>query len=109
MFDFDKPSSKTMTDTVRLLAQMSRFIIVDLTDPASAPYELGLLMAMNLRTTPLVPVIHRAQIPFAMFDDLAAERWVLPLVHYRDTDELIKRLNPEIVQPAERRIKHLQR
>lgn len=109
MFDFSKPSSKTMTDTVRLLAQMSRFIVVDLTDPASAPYELGLLMGMNLHSTPLVPVILRGQVPFAMFDDLAAERWVLPAVTYSDTNELIRRLDSEVVQPAEQRVRQLRR
>jgi uncharacterized protein YjbI with pentapeptide repeats len=109
MFDFDKPSSKTMTETVRLLAQMARFIVVDLTDPASAPYELGLLMGMNLHSTPLVPLIRCGQVPFAMFQDLAAERWVLPVVSYVDTKELIGRLQTEVVQPAEQRASGLRR
>jgi len=109
MFDFDRPSSKTMTETVRLLAQMARFIVVDLTDPASAPYELGLLMSMNLRTTPLVPLIGPGQAPFAMFDDLAAEDWVLPVVTYTDTTELLARLDGAVVQPAEQLVSRLRR
>jgi hypothetical protein len=37
LFDCDKPSSKAISETVQLLAQMARFVVVDLTDPASAP------------------------------------------------------------------------
>lgn len=107
MFDFDKPSSRTMSETVRLLAQMSRFVVVDLTDPASAPFELGLLMGMNLRSTPLVPLIQVGQQPFAMFDDVAAERWVVPLVTYVDTAELLGKLASDVIGPAEHRVGEL--
>ncbi len=41
LFDFDKPASKDITGTVETLARMARFIIADLTDPSSIPYELG--------------------------------------------------------------------
>ena len=35
LFDFEKPSSRNFTETVRTLAHLSRFIIADLTDPSS--------------------------------------------------------------------------
>jgi hypothetical protein len=41
VFDFDQPETKNITDTVKLLAQMVRDIIVDLSDPNSAPYGVG--------------------------------------------------------------------
>src|SRR5574337_400882 len=70
LFDFDKPASKTVSDTVKLLAQMARFVVVDLSDPASAPFELALLVNLGLDRTPLVPLIVRGQTPFSMFDDV---------------------------------------
>ena len=36
VFNFDKPETKDFTETVRLLAGMSRFVIADITNPRSA-------------------------------------------------------------------------
>ena len=40
VFNFDKPETKDFTETVRLLANLSRFVIVDITNPRSTPLEL---------------------------------------------------------------------
>jgi hypothetical protein len=40
VFNFDKPETKDFTETVRLLANLSHFVIVDITNPRSTPLEL---------------------------------------------------------------------
>ena len=40
VFNFEKPETKDFTETVRLLAGLSRFVIADVTNPKSAPLEL---------------------------------------------------------------------
>ena len=40
VFNFDKPETKDFTETVRLLCNLSHFVIVDITNPRSAPLEL---------------------------------------------------------------------
>jgi hypothetical protein len=40
VFNFDKPETKDFTETVQLLANLSKFVIVDITNPRSAPLEL---------------------------------------------------------------------
>jgi hypothetical protein len=70
VFDFAKPGSKNVTDTVKLLAQMVRYIIIDLSDPKSAPYELGVIQGLGLDSTPVVPIITAKQKPFSMLDDV---------------------------------------
>src|SRR5215472_14760753 len=40
VFNFDKPKTKDFAETVRLLANLSRFVIVDVTNPRSTPLEL---------------------------------------------------------------------
>ena len=37
VFNFDKPETKDFTETVRLLANLSHFVIVDITNPRSRP------------------------------------------------------------------------
>jgi len=37
IFNFDKPETKSFTETVRLLAGLSHFVIADVTNPKSAP------------------------------------------------------------------------
>jgi hypothetical protein len=37
VFNFDKPETKDFSETVRLLASLSKFVIVDITNPRSAP------------------------------------------------------------------------
>jgi hypothetical protein len=39
VFNFDKPETKDFTETVRLLAGLSRFVIADVTNPMSAPLD----------------------------------------------------------------------
>src|SRR5207248_7932239 len=39
LFDFENPKSRDVTETVRTLAHLARFILADLTDPSSIPLE----------------------------------------------------------------------
>ena len=41
MFDFERPTQRDFTETIKTLAGLSRFIIADITNPKSSPLELG--------------------------------------------------------------------
>jgi hypothetical protein len=108
VFDFSGPRSKNTTDTVKLLAQMARYIIVDLSDPNSAPYELGVISMLGLKTTPVVPIIVSGQRPFPMLDDVLQEQWSTDLITYRDFDDLRALLDTRLVSAAEAKVLELQ-
>jgi hypothetical protein len=55
VFNFDKPETKTFTETVRLLAGMSRFVIADITNPRSNPLELQATVPECM--VPFVPIL----------------------------------------------------
>jgi hypothetical protein len=107
VFNFDKPETKDFTETVRLLANLSHFVIVDITNPRSAPLELQATVPDYM--VPFVPILEQGQEPFAMFVDLQNKYdWVLkPVIGYPSVDRLMEVLEDEIVTPAEAKFNEL--
>ena len=114
MFDFDKPSSQDLTETVTTLAHLSRFIIADLTDPSSIPYELHAVVPN--RMVPVLPLLQEVVDPitrkpiheFPMFRDLRKKyHWVLPIHSYTDLGDLLASLQTKVIEPAEQKVKEL--
>jgi hypothetical protein len=107
VFNFDKPETKDFTETVRLLANLSKFVIVDITNPRSAPLELQ--AAVPDYMVPFVPILQQGEEPFAMFADLQNKYdWVLkPVVGYPSVERLIEVLEDEIVRRAEAKFDEL--
>jgi len=101
VINFDKPETKDFTETVRLLANLSRFVMVDITNPRSAPLELQETVPDYM--IPFVPILEEGQDPFAMFVDLQNKYdWVLePVIGYSSVDRLIEVFEDRIVRPAE--------
>lgn len=105
LFDFDKPASKDLTGTVETLARLARFIIADLTDPASIPHELATL-APHLRRTPIRPLLLAGSPKYALFDDLSSYPWVLATYEYTGADALVASLS-DVITPAEDKAREL--
>ena len=107
VFNFDKPETKDFTETVRLLASLSKFVIVDITNPRSAPLELQATVPDYM--IPFAPILQEGEEPFAMFVDLQNKYdWVLrPVIRYPSVDRLIEVLKDKIVRPAEKKFNKL--
>ncbi len=99
VFNFDKPETRHFTETVRLLAGLSRFVIADITNPRSAPLELQATVPNCM--IPFATIIEHGEEPFSMFRDL----WqqfpnVLAPKSYASINELLNGLDEEIIKPA---------
>jgi Pentapeptide repeats (8 copies) len=107
VFNFDKPEVKDITETVRLLAGMSHFVIADITSPRSTPLELQATVPECM--IPFVPIIENGEKPFAMFRDLWIKYrdWVFEPISYPSVDRLIEVLDEEIIRPAQERFSDL--
>jgi hypothetical protein len=107
VFNFDKPETKDFTETVRLLCNLSHFVIADITNPRSAPLELQ--AAVPDYMVPFAPILQQGEEPFSMFVDLQNKYdWVLqPVVGYPSIDRLIEVLEDEVVRPAEAKFNEL--
>ena len=107
VFNFDKPETKDFTETVRLLAGLSKFVIADITNPKSAPLELQATIPEIM--VPFRPIIEKGQEPFAMLQDLWIKHrdWVFEPIYYSTLDRLIGALDEKIINPAEARFAEL--
>lgn len=110
VFDFDKPGSRDLTETVSILAHLAHFVIVDLTDPSSAPHEMSTIAPQCI--VPIQPLLaldaNRGE--YAMFQDLRRRyHWVLPTYRYPDQATLLASLEDKIISPAEEKASELER
>jgi uncharacterized protein YjbI with pentapeptide repeats len=101
LFDFERPQDRDYTETVKTLAGLARFIVVDLSGP-SVPQELS--HTVPFFDIPFVPILEKGRNTYAMFVDLLKYPWVLrPLVEFTDIPDLLARVPSEIIAPAEER------
>jgi len=100
LFDFDKPSDRSITETVTLLARMARFVIADLTEPASIPQELQAFVP-DVRV-PVRSIIAANDRPYSLSSDLLRYPWMIrPLFRYQDKQQLLSELRRQIIDVAE--------
>jgi hypothetical protein len=96
----DTTAARDFTETIKTLAGLSKFIIADITNPTSSPFELHATMPDYM--IPFVAIIHDSEEPFAMFRDLKQKYgdWVLDVLACDSVNNLIAVLEDAVVAPA---------
>ncbi len=103
LFDFPRPESKTYTETVRTLAGLARFVIVDLSGP-SVPHEIT--STVDLYEIPFVPILEQKRKNWSMFRDFLVKERVLDPIRFDDQNHLLELLPEKVIAPAEKLIEH---
>ena len=99
IFDFPKPEEKNFTETVKVLAAISKFVIADITNPKAVPLELQATVPDYI--LPYVPIIRKGKDPFFKLRGLQSKHhWFLDLVEYENKETLMSDLDKKIIQPA---------
>lgn len=106
VFDFENVGTKSIDETINLLARMSRFVIADITDAKSIPQELRGFVPEN-PSIPIVPLIWKEQCEYGMFDYFRSFPWVLPLHEYESPEQLMKNIIDTIIAPVEQKVLEL--
>jgi hypothetical protein len=106
LFDFEKPASRDITETVTTLARLSRFIIADLIDPKSIPQELAFIVP-HLPSVPVQPLLLSSQREYGMYEHFTKYPWVLPIYHFTDQESLLISLKENVIEPAEQKAQEL--
>lgn len=108
LFDFSGPESKSTSETIGLLARMARFVIADLTDPSSIPFELKEIVPGA--HVPIQPLLLAGTEKYAsMARDLWMAREMLPVYYYTSSEELLAALHEHVIAPAEAKVVEIQR
>jgi uncharacterized protein YjbI with pentapeptide repeats len=106
LFDFDKPTSRDLTETISTLAHMARFIIADLTEAKSIPQELQAIVP-NLPSVPVQPLLLASDYEYGMFEHFKRYPWVLEVYRYDDPHEALTSLEAQVISPAEAKAREL--
>ena len=104
LFDFEKPISRDITESISTLAHMALFIIADITDARSIPQELECIVPA-LPSVPVQPLLQASAGEYGMFEHFKKYPWVLPIYQYMELDDLLKSLREKVIAPAEARVK----
>ena len=101
LFTFDRPPSRDLVESIRWFAGASRFVIADLTEPKSVPAELEAIVP-DYPSVPLVAIAADTTREYPLFEHIARYRSVIEtIVRYDGETDLLKRLDAEIIEPAE--------
>lgn len=106
VFDFENTENRSLTETVSLLAKMSKFVIADITDAKSIPQELYAIVPFA-PSLPVVPIILAKQKEYGMFESIAVYKSVLQLYRYESPESLLDNIIPAIITPAEQKVAEL--
>jgi uncharacterized protein YjbI with pentapeptide repeats len=100
LFDFAMPASRDVTETIKTLASLARFVIADVTDATEVRVELHNVVP-DFTSLPVQLIVLRGHSEFVSLSHLTKFAWVLPIFEYDDEKHLLASLDKSVVGPAE--------
>lgn len=100
IYDFSKPNKRSHTETVSLIAHLSKFIVGDLTNQRSIPHELATIIP-RLPSVPFIPICKKDYIPYGMFEDFKSYKNVCDIQFYQNENEINEKFIHTIINFAD--------
>ena len=101
-FDFERPSERDFAETVTTLAGLCRFVVADFTNAKEVRAEVAQVHA-QYRRVPIIPIAKAGvALPITMANVFSPDE-LDGLVRYTDIADLLTKVQPSIVEPAEER------
>lgn len=102
LFDFEKPSNRHISETVKILIGLSRFVIADLSDARSVLQELEYVKAYS--SIPVKLIRNTSSKEYGMLNQFLEYPWILDVYFYESNESLQSSFKEEILDPLERYI-----
>lgn len=106
IFDFLIPANRDVTETIRVLAGLARFVIADITDATEVRVELHNIVR-DFNSLPVQPILLRGQPEFVSLSHLKKFPALLPTLEYDDQKHLLTMLDVGVLSPAEAKVMEL--
>lgn len=107
VFDFQTSANQTTIETIKTLANMSRFVIADLTDARSVLQELQAIVP-NLPSVAVRLLINKSAHEYGMLDYIRRYKSVVENTYqYENLEEVIASIKDNVIGPAETKVKEL--
>ncbi len=106
LFDFAIPASRDVTETLKTLASLARFVIADVTDATEVRVELHNIVP-DFTSLPIQLILLRGDPEFVSLSHLTKFPWVLPVFEYDDQEHLLASLDKSVISPAEDAVRKL--
>jgi uncharacterized protein YjbI with pentapeptide repeats len=101
LFDFEKPQSQNLLETVMTLAGMARFIIADVTAATMVREEIRSVVE-KFPSKPIQPLLLQGEVePVTLLEMQLSYKNILQTFKYRNAEEVIFDLTQRIILPAE--------
>ena len=98
MFDFAIRASRDVTETIKTLASLARFVIADVLDATEVRVELHNI-ASDFTSLPIQVILLRGHPEFVSLSHLTKFPWVLPIFEYVHPEHLLASLDKIILAP----------
>jgi uncharacterized protein YjbI with pentapeptide repeats len=92
LFDFEKPQSRDVIETVSILAHMSRCVIADITEPRTVPQELQAFVG-DLKVPTVLILEKRKDVEYSGAEHFKNYLWVFGPIEYEDSNQLLNSLD----------------
>jgi hypothetical protein len=106
VFDFSVPASLDVTETIKVLAGLARFVIADITDATEVRVELHNIVP-DFTSLAVQPILLRGQPEFVSFPRLAKFPWMLPMFEYNNLEHLLANLDQSVIGRVEEKVLEL--
>jgi uncharacterized protein YjbI with pentapeptide repeats len=106
LFDFKPSTNLDVTETIKVLAGLARFVIADMTDATDVRVELHNIIE-DFTSLAVQPILLKGQPEFVSLSHRKKYPWLLPTFEYESLEDLLANLGTSVIPRAEEKVLEL--